>query len=464
MKKSLFTYWTFHSCLFLTIFYALDLIPAVGIFLMFGMAIIGPLWSFLPHLITLGIIADVVGERFPKKALLIPAAAYSLYYAFFAYEYLVLRSIEKNLQVENSSQALQFNPSLHSLVMAGGDDLVNYYKIPVVYERSKDFPRGYISHHMISADRCLEVMKLHREEFKTSQIYWNRSSNLRDRIRLKECNLRAPAEPAKVIIEVTTKDTETRIRGILVQETIYSISKQHHEIGVARNVSIMRMPMLPALFAGCFLNSSKPSWDCSVHLLRKRIELQAMPGSTGEARYGSNIAAEVLKLKRYQDSDFANFVDFAENALLIDGLMETKKAERPEDFDEWGNRKDSIFSPIIRTENGIEKYTGVVYSGPKGGPFFSFIKRNEGKTVFLDVTFGPNVNHNHYQLGIFGVCKGENNCMRIDHHYEFRAGKSYANIQDRILGYWKVDFSKTFSDAEDPRGDTVNELTSVTME
>src|ERR1700710_1565664 len=86
MEKSTRGSWTVGITLGLALLYGLQVIPTVGLAVMFfGMALAGPyIWGFLPHLITIGLICDVSRKRFSRNVLVIPILAYSAYYAFFA--------------------------------------------------------------------------------------------------------------------------------------------------------------------------------------------------------------------------------------------------------------------------------------------------------------------------------------------------------------------------------------------
>lgn len=178
-------------------------------------------------------------------------------------------------------------------------------------------------------------------------------------------------------------------------------------------------------------------------------------------KYGTNPIANLLKLEKYKESDFSDFKDYPENAAFIDKWLSARRNETADDFNEWGVRKDSLYIPRISSSGEIESYRGVIYTRKEGGPFYDFIRRNEGKTVYIDATLGPNVNQSPNVFSIYAVCREERTCGRIDHTYKLVNANTDVRVSGRIIGYWKVSAAEVRPDAEDPRGDTVNILTLV---
>jgi hypothetical protein len=145
--------------------------------MLFGMALAGPyVWGFLPHLITIGLICDVARRHISRKMLLVPVLAYASYYAFFIHELTAIHSVEEQLKARNATQAVDFDPSRHALVMKGGEGLTTYNKIAVVYEESSNLPEGYLAYRLMSSQRCGDVRGIKGDgfDFDTFGVHWTR--------------------------------------------------------------------------------------------------------------------------------------------------------------------------------------------------------------------------------------------------------------------------------------------------
>ena len=439
-----------------------QVIPIVGLFIIFfGMALAGPyVWGFLPHLITIGLICDVSRKRFSRNVLIVPILAYSAYYAFFAHEFAVIHSVENRLTAENSAQVIDFDPSRHALVAKGGEGLVIYNKIPVVYEENGNFPEGYFSHRLVSAQRCKEINGVKREtfDFDNFGVHWSRGKELFNSKFLEQCQLRTHERPAKDIVRISAQENKISINGVELFETSHTVIAQNKTIAVVKDATAMRLPVFPFIIAMCGPVSS--SWKCEVGFYRSNYLLKTNPHDAVE-KYGANPIADLLKLEKYKESDFSDFRDYPENAAFIESWLSAKRNETADDFNEWGVRKDSLYIPRIDSSGEIPSYRGVIYTRKQGGPFYDFIRRNEGKTVYIDATLGPGVNRSQNLFGIYAVCKEERTCGRIDHWYELVNGDIPVPISGKITGHWKVSAAEVRPDAEDPRGDTMNILTLV---
>jgi hypothetical protein len=218
------------------------------------------------------------------------------------------------------------------------------------------------------------------------------------------------------------------------------------------------LPVFPFVVFMCGPVSS--SWKCEIGFYRSSYLLKTSAYDAVE-KYGTNPIANLLKLEKYEESDFSDFKDYPENAAFIESWLSARRSETADDFNEWGVRKDSLYIPRIESAGEISSYRGVIYTRKEGGPFYDFIKRNEGKTVYIDATLGPGVNRSQNLFGIYAVCREERTCGRIDHWYKLVNGNIPVPVSSKITGYWKVSAAEVRPDAEDPRGDTMNILTLV---
>ena len=425
---------------------------------MLGMAMAGPyLWGFLPHLVTLGFIADIYQRGWSKKLLIIPALLYSSYYALYVFEYVSLLSLENQIQESNEQQKINFDISSNSLAFDNQTGLTTYYKIPVTYEANDNFPEKYLSSRLITQQKCNEIQKIPRElfEFSTYGASFYRDSSVYSSVDIKKCILSTPEKPMKDIVKISTKEEKRIINWTPISETIYTINNQDKQLGVVKSVFAMRMPVFPFFMIGCALNSGGPSWDCFANLYRSRYPLSSVSGSSNIDKYGNNPIAFALKIEKYKESDYDNFQDYPENLEFIDKWLTKKRNETAEDFNEWGVRKDSPYMPIIDHVDGVESYKGGIYSGKQGGEFYSFIKRNEGKIVFIDANIDNNVNVSGNSFSIYAVCKKTENCDRNDHTYQLiKADGTYLTIDTKtnkgaVKGFWKVRPAKALAGGND---------------
>lgn len=189
--------------------------------------------------------------------------------------------------------------------------------------------------------------------------------------------------------------------------------------------------------------------------------LETIADSAALEKYGTNSIAKVLKLEKYKESDFSDFKDYPENVAFVEGWLNAKKSETAEDFNEWGVRKDSLYIPKIEYLGDVEGYKGVIYTGKQGGPFYDFIRRNNGKTVFIDATLDQSVNRSGNVFGIYAICKEERACARIEHWYRLIIGNTEVPVSKKITGYWRVSTSGVMPDSGTPIGNTKNVLTLV---
>ena len=462
MRNSVLGSWTVRIALGLALLYGLQLFPYAGlVIMMFGMALAGPyVWGFLPHLITIGLICDVSQKRFSRKALLVPVLGYASYYAFFNHELAAIHAVEDRLKAENAKQAIDFDPSRHALVMKGGEGLVTYNKVAVAYEENSGFPEGHQSYRLISAQRCKDVRDVEREsfDFDLFGVHWQRGEGSLNSKFLEQCQLRTRERPKKDIVKISTTENKKIINGTEVFETTHVVVAGNKTVGVIKDAFAMRLPAFPFIIVGC--GPSHSSWDCRVGFYRSRY-LLAIADSAAIEKYGMNSIANVLKLEKYKESDFSDFKDYPENVAFVEGWLNAKKSETAEDFNEWGVRKDSPYIPQIEYAGDVESYKGVIYSRKQGGPFYDFIRRNDGKTVFIDATLGEGVNRGQNGFGTFAICKEERACGRVEHWYRLMNGNTDVRLSDRITGYWKVSTSGVFPDSGTPIGNTRNVLTVV---
>jgi hypothetical protein len=261
-------------------------------------------------------------------------------------------------------------------------------------------------------------------------------------------------------VKISSTENKKFIDGIEAFETTHVVVAQNKEIAVIKDAVAMRLPDFPFFIVGC--GPSRSSWECWAGFYRSRYRLETIADDTANEKYGTNSIAKVLKLEKYKESDFSDFKDYPENVALVEGWLNAKKSETPEDFNEWGVRKDSLYIPKIEHLGDVESYRGVIYSRKQGGPFYNFIRRNDGKIVFIDATLDQGVNRSGNVFGIYGICKELRVCGGIEHWYRLINGNTKVPVSDKITGYWKVSTSGVMPpDSGTPIGNTNNVLMLV---
>ena len=389
------------------ILFGLQFFPLTFILVIPVMVLTGPyVWGFLPHLLTLAFLYDIRRKRFSKKLLPIIILPYIGYYAFYFYEASIIHMTENKFIAENKKQKINFDPSKQVLVIPGGEELVTYNRLPVIYERNEYSPEGYLSYRLVSPEKCKEIDNIKRKvfDFDTFGITWYRSKRLFDSIFLKQCQLRTAEKPQKDALIISKKEDTESIYGINFLKTTYSISLNQQILGTLKTATITPVPTFPFLIISCGIFHSTSIWKCEGQFHSSSYALQNADQETVN-KYGNHPVAIALKLERYKETDFSSFKDYEENVSFIDNWLNNKRNEKQDDLNEWGFRKDSLYLPKIQIKNGIDHYIGVIYARKEGGPFRDSIKRNIGKTVFIDATLHQNVNSSMNNFSIYAVCR-----------------------------------------------------------
>lgn len=457
---------------------------------MFGMALAGPyVWGFIPHIVSLAFLIDILAKRLPHFLIFIPIALYGAYYAVWLTEFTSIKLAENRIQTENKLQNVAFDRKRDALVYSNAQSFVTSHEIAVAYEPNPNFPEGYLSYRLVTADKCSDLWSagvLGEKGLGLFYTCWpvgdaSQKYGWSSHVQKLQMPDHPDKEPIEAIIDNDSKSYGSGYRrsffgiwfqsGIfgpsLIHEQVYTFRRADKILAVYKMASIARLPWFPFLTVGCGLNSASASWGCFAGFNRSNKYLDTTPISLDKSLYGVEPVAVVLKIPEYKPETFTSFADFSENIHFIDMLLMQKKNEKPEDFDEWGLRKDSIYQPKIGERNGYPSFEGVVYSGNKGGPFRDFIKQYEGKVVYLDIEAKPNARQNSFMN--YGVCKVSEKCNdRTDNSYQFRNDDdSWHNFEEegKFKGFFLVGSENLFENQDDKRDkDTITILTFMPSE
>jgi ankyrin repeat protein/membrane protein CcdC involved in cytochrome C biogenesis len=315
--------------LFITL---LQFVPIVNfIVIMFGMALLGPyIWGLLPHLITVGLVADVITKRFSRAVLILPVLGYCGYYAAYAFEYAAIQSAEAKLRERNPARIMTLDSRTHAIAMQGAEYLASTLKTPVVYEPNSNFPEGFFAYRLVSPELC--------NKFRSLKLKWNDGYNPRFPqkgktlgLQLKQCRIRRPEAPAKQLVHVMQASSAENLSGVSLSKTTYSFKQGEKTLGTFEQASVERLPIFPFFFFGYFPKLPEArDGGLFAKFYRHRIELDTFADALDREKYGTPIAA-MLGIEKYQEGDFATFTDYPENKALIERLLETKE-KSPEEF------------------------------------------------------------------------------------------------------------------------------------
>lgn len=433
---------------------ALQIFPWTGIFLMFFGA---PIWTgYILHLIAVAMVIDVVYKKLSKAVLFIPLVCYGAYYSMFLSETFFIKDIESNLQRENPSEIIAYNPEEHSLI--ANPHMIKEYKLPVVYSVNRNSPEGYLSNRLATKELCKAAKGVH-DSAHTFGVSWYRfGENFYSKAFPNVCDFRMPDRPDKKLLRVSPKESDED--GGHLKKTTYSFFLEQEFLGEYVGASYEKMPLFPKFFIGCGLISSTPAWKCYFQLIRKRIVLETFPALSVGAEAGDSHIARLLSIQKYTAKDLLSFTDYPETREKFFKLMRGK-----DELDEWGLRKDNPYRPKIAEKEGVPSFEGSIYSGNKGGYFYDFIRENEGKVVYLDIEAQPNARRDSFTN--YGVCKKVvSDCTsRTDTTYQIKNANGkphYFEEEGKFKGFFKVGTAKLFENKYNKGdNDTITILTVV---
>ncbi len=454
---------TFWALLVFALLVGLQWFPITGVFMMMLAA---PIWEgYMPHVVALALVFDLLIKKRPRSLLLIPLLPYLIYYAFLFWELNKIGSLEKELRQDNPSEIIAYDPKEHSLM--ADSNITQFYKVPVSYSSNSNFPEGFLSHRLVTQGLCRQAKNI-KDFTHTFGVSWSRFG---ERLYYKNfpnvCYFRMPEKPDKAVLKI--EEHEERNKEQLLQRTTHKFFLGQQMIGEYVSAYYSALPYFPKFVIGCALISSSPEWKCIASLAREKRHLNTFPIDANEDEGPQNnwIASRLLKIEKYTEEDLKKFQDYPETKEVLGALIQQKKDETPEDFDEWGLRKDSLYQPKIGENGGYPSFEGDVYTGRKAGPFYGFIKKYEGRVVYLDVK--PNgANGGEAGFSVYSVCKATEHCYtRADKAYNFKKenGDRYFNEDGRFRGFFFVGPETVFEHQYNKGdNDTITILTAVPPE
>lgn len=451
------TFWAIVLNIFVVV---VEMIPLLGTILA---AILTATWIayLLPHLVTAGLIIDVMGKRLRWPLLLIPVFVYSAYYMAYFNQQTEVADYAAKMRTENPALVMQYDPAAHDIIFDDRRDearqLVKSFKVPVAYSRAYNTPTAYRS---MSSALCddMKAAGVYKAPLTGDQprcdfnSYYSRKGPdvTSNTARTFEWFEKPTRQPIDITIEEpkTSSRTDKPALELNIKEKKYIVLYEGKEVGRFITAYYYRLPGFPAWAYVCV------AWEqtnCDSTFYSTREEIDIYPEKFDRAVYGDNIVAGLLGLAPYADKQMSDFTPFPENEAIGRDLIERKKNEKPEDFNAWGTRKDDARLPVIGQHDGVPSYEGGIYVRELGGPFYAFIKENEGKVVYIDARLDGNGNPSNKGFGLYGVCREGQDCNAVDHYYDFIAGggSEWDRKSFTVKGYWRVGAEAPIKNSEE---------------
>ena len=282
----------------------LQMIPVVGIFLMFMLAMF---WSvLLVNAGMVGIAIEALIGRVSRGWAIIPIIFYAGYWMLAVSEHKKLEELSAFYVATNNQVAIPFSPNQQSLAFSNSGNgawFTQNYSLPVAYSTNSNFPEGYLSNRMMDHSVCQEVRK--RPALRAAFVHafgFHDGDAIGDRKMEKRfCAMSMPERPELPIVQIAKQEKkifEGSLPVTRITTTVTTPDGQRFQLlgGFAAPLSWLPMPVM-----GCGLNSGAPSWDCGAQFWRKGFT----PIVSGNTKYSrdSVVLANALGLKNVSKTD-----------------------------------------------------------------------------------------------------------------------------------------------------------------
>ena len=273
--------------------YLLQMIPVIGIFLMFMLAMF---WSvLLINVGMIGIAVEALSGRVYRAWALVPFVFYAGYFAVAGSERMAFETLRSTYDAANQHVLVPFDQTRHSLVFENSDARVRLtpdYDLNVAYSANTTVPEGYLATRLIGKETCDLVRSSMVEPPNVI-----RASGIRDggdvtkrRSDNRFCTVTLNEKPTLPAVTVKKETVETNNPVLLsrlpVRTTTTMVTMPDGNTfdlrgGVASPLTWFPMPIM-----GCALNSAAPSWECGMVFWRDSFT----PIISGDTRYGRETA------------------------------------------------------------------------------------------------------------------------------------------------------------------------------
>jgi hypothetical protein len=283
------------------IVYLLQVIPVTGIFLM----IIGAsFWSIaLVNFGFIGVGMEALFGRVRRLWLVLPILYFGGFYLIYAFEQVSVARLTAELTHVNANKSVPFNPSIQDLVIEKGTgdsftipySLIRHFGVPKVFESQK-------VHFLGNAEACALVRRdgdYRIAGISSSWFYGDGDIGSLKRVR-DYCLIAAPAQPDRPVVRVRSDQATERHFSLPVRINRFRIrdetSNKEVEIQSGSATPLKPFPM-PQM--GCYLNSSRASWDCIAGFMRDQPISISPDGQNSAGKIG--VLAAALGLRQSDD-------------------------------------------------------------------------------------------------------------------------------------------------------------------
>lgn len=341
--------WTFILFSVAAVLFLLQVLPMPGIYLMiFGAAF----WTGL--LLTAGLIAMGVEahlRRIPRFLILVPIVVFGGYYGVAIWQRVEMFLVERQLQAENPSHAVMFDPAVHDLVVDDAASFVRSSAIAAAFARaSTSQPEGFVKTHAVENGSCAALKDaVARQPGRRVQVSQNIPRHSGEEM---PCFVAMPARPERQVIEIIDQPAApvTWPGGIAISEHRMSLNAQ--AIATYRTGRTRLLSLFPKAYVGCALISSKPAWECGATLLRVGYQLDVAPGGIDRAHY-PHVANILLGIPVRQDGAGP----FADGAILLASVEEDGKKYADLVFDDlFATMDEADYMPPAHSDKILDRY------------------------------------------------------------------------------------------------------------
>lgn len=274
--------------------YLIQMHPALGVF---TMVMMGPTWPMLCiYAAFLGTTVEAASGRSSRWWLLLPVTMICGYEVMALRDHVRAKELVDQIVKLNEGTRIPFDPKKRSLIIV--DDgksgplflpirLVADFALPVVWVRQDDAPKGaarYRSHRLATKAQCRAMGIVGGITDRTA----TGDSRLDERachvdipegprhmsdsisfIRSQRMNSSMPVTMTRAIVTYAddTPDTSGMIDYV----------PPNPNVAIVRGGHVRPLSWMPFLLAGCALDGSGPSWECSYRFVRDMMPLDGNP-------------------------------------------------------------------------------------------------------------------------------------------------------------------------------------------
>lgn len=341
--------WTFIFFSIAAVLFLLQVLPMPGIYLMMFGAVF---WTGL--LLTAGLIAmgvEAYLRRIPRFLILVPIAIFGGYYGVAIWQRVEVFLVERQLQAENPSNVVLFDPAIHDLIVDDAASFVRSSAIAAAFARAATSkPEGFVKTHAVESGGCAALKDaIAGQPGRRVQVSQNISRHWGEEL---PCFVAMPARPDGQVIEIIDRPAApvTWPGGIGISE--HKLSLNAKPIATYRTARTSLLSLFPKAYVGCALISSKPAWECGATLSWVRHQLDVAPGKIDRAHY-PDVPNILLGIPIRKDGAGP----FSDGAALLASVDEDGQRYADLVFNDLFSRMDEAdYMPLAHSDKILARY------------------------------------------------------------------------------------------------------------